>query len=127
MRGQWMAAAIVAASVVAAPAGAGAQVVDEDQRLARLSEEAESATQHARVADEYRDRAKRLDTEATRLDRTARRLEKNWFPHEYKMPAPQRPGYRERQRAAEARHTARESRILAQRHEQLAVELNAEP
>jgi hypothetical protein len=123
-----MAAMLVAAGIATGmPETTGAQTIDEDQRLATLSREAESSTQHKRVAGEFRDRAKRLDTEASRLDRTARRLESKWFPNEYKLPPPQRPGYRERQRAAEARRTARESRALAQRHEQMAIELHAEP
>lgn len=124
---QRMAAAVVLTLAVLGVSGAArAQVVDEDRDLARLSAQAESAAQHARVASLLRDRAATLENEARRLQRTARRLEQGRFPHEYKLPAIQQPGYRERQRAREARTQAREQRLRAARHEQSAVALNAD-
>ena len=62
-----------------------------------------------------------------RYEKTARRLERNWFPNEYKTAAMMQPGYRERQRASNARAAARETRALAQRHRQIAVDLRNAP
>ena len=127
MRGQWMAAMIVVAAL-AGQAGMGvAQTVDEDQRIATLAAEAESAEQHARVATEAGARAQELDAEAARYEKIARRLEKNWFPNEYKTPSMLQPGYKERQRAANARHAARETRALAKRHRQIAIDIRNAP
>jgi hypothetical protein len=127
MRGQWMAAILVAVGLSGWAHVGVAQVVDEDRRIATLAAEAESAEQHARVASEARDRAEQLDAEAARHERTARRLEKGWFPNEYKAPSLLQPGYRERQRAAKARSAARETRALAQRHREIAIELRNAP
>ena len=127
MRGTWMAAAAMAVALTGTADVAGAQILDEDQQLTRLAADAESATQHKHVAQLHRERAERLEREATRLERTARRLERSRFPYEYKSPSPQVPGYRERQRAAAARKISRESRLLAEHHQRLALELNAEP
>jgi hypothetical protein len=126
MRGQWMATMLVVVGL-AGHATAGAQVVDEDRLIAKMAAEAESAEQHARVAAAARDRAEQLDAEAVRFEKTARRLERNWFPNEYKTPAMMQPGYRERQRASKARSAARETRALAQRHRQIAVDLRNAP
>ncbi len=84
MRAQWVAATIVVAVLAGTAQVGSAQVVDEDRRLAKMAADAESVEQHARVAEQYRDRAEALDTQAARYERTARRLEKGWFPHEYK-------------------------------------------
>ena len=127
MRGQWVAAMIVVACLAGQAHVGVAQIVDEDRRIATLAAEAESAEQHARVASEARDRAEQLDAEAARSERQARRLEKNWFPNEYKTPSMLQPGYRERQRAANARHHASETRALAKRHRQIAVEMRNAP
>jgi len=126
MRGQWMATMLVVVGL-AGHAAAGAQVVDEDRLLTTMAAEAESAEQHARVAAAARDRAAQLDAEAVRYEKTARRLERNWFPNEYKTAAVMQPGYRERQRASNARAAARETRALAQRHRQIAVDLRNAP
>jgi hypothetical protein len=122
-----MAAAVITAALTGTAGVADARIQDEDQQLTRMAAVAESASQHERVGELYLARAQRLEREATRLERTSRRLERNRFPHEYKAPAPQVPGYRERQRAAEARQIARESRLLAEHHDRLAQELYAEP
>ena len=123
-----MAAAVVLAlGVIGVNGVVSAQIVDEDRELAKLSAQAESASQHARVARLLRERATTLDSEARRLQRTAQRLEKGRFPHEYKLPGIQQPGHRERLRAREAKAQAREQRMLAARHEQTAGTLNAEP
>jgi len=127
MRGQWMAAMIVVAGLSGHARLGLAQTVDEDQRIAAMAAEAESAEQHARVATEARARAEQLDAEAARYEKTARRLEKNWFPNEYKTPSMLQPGYRERQCAANARHGARESRALAKRHRQIAIDIRNAP
>ena len=126
MRVWWIVAGCLGVSLLAADPG-GAQTADDDQRLAKLSAQAESPAQHARAAEEFRARAKALDREATRLERTARSLEKNWFPNEHKSPAPHRAGYTQRQRAAAARAAARDTRLAAARHEQLSAEVLAEP
>lgn len=127
MRGQCTAALLVVASLLGMARVAGAQVVDEDQRLARMAAEAESAEQHTRVAQQYRDRADLLDTQAKRLERKARQLEKGWFPHEYKAAPATRSGYAERQRAATARAGAREARLAAHRHGRIATDLRNAP
>jgi hypothetical protein len=127
MRGQWMAAVLVAVGLAGTAQVAGAQVVDEDQRLAKMAVDAESAEQHARVAQQYRDRAEQLDTQAKRLERTARQLEKGWFPHEYKAAPAQRAGYAERQQAATAKSGAREARVVAYRHSRIATDLRNAP
>jgi hypothetical protein len=127
MRGQWMATLIVVAALAGTAQVAGAQVVEEDQRLAKMAVEAESAEQHARVAQQYRDRAEELDTKAKRLERTARQLEKGWFPHEYKAAPAHRAGYAERQQAATAKSGAREARLVASRHSQIATDLRNAP
>ena len=126
-RYQRFAAALAAAALCLTIQPATAQPPDDDRQLARLSAQAESPTQHARAATLFRERAHQLDREATRLERQARRLEAQRFPHEHKLPAIQQPGYRERQRASEARSRAREHRVLAQRHDRTARELHAEP
>ena len=126
MRGQWMATMLVVVGL-AGHATAGAQVVDEDRLIAKMAAEAESAEQHARVAAAARDRAEQLDAEAVRYEKTARRLERNWFPNEYKTAAMLQPGYKERQRAANAREAARESRALARRHRQIAIDIRNAP
>jgi biopolymer transport protein ExbB/TolQ len=121
-------AAMIVVAYLAGQAQVGvAQVVDEDRRIAKLAAEAESAEQHARVASEARDRADQLDAQAARYERTARRLEKNWFPNEYKTPSMLQPGYRERQHAANARLAAKETRALAKRHRQIAIDLRTAP
>jgi len=127
MRGQWMAAMIVVAGLAGHAWVGNAQVVDEDRRIATMAAEAESAEQHARVATEARARAEALDAEAARYEKMARRLEKNWFPNEYKTPSMLQPGYKERQRAANARHAARETRDLAKRHRQIAIDIRNAP
>jgi hypothetical protein len=127
MRGTWMAALIVVAGLAGQAQVGVAQVVNEDRRIAALAAEAESAEQHARVATEAGERAEHLDAEAARFEKTARRLEKNWFPNEYKTPSMLQPGYRERQRAANARHAARETRDLARRHHQIAIDIRNAP
>ena len=127
MRGQTLAAMIVVAFLALQAQVAVAQVLDEDRRIAQLAAEAESAEQHARVASEARERANQLDAQAARYERTARRLEKNWFPNEYKTPSMLQPGYRERQRAANARQAAKETRVLAKRHHQIAIDLRTAP
>ena len=125
MRGQWVAAMIVVAGLAGwAPTGAAQ---DEDRRIAVMAAEAESAEQHARVHAAARARAEQLDAEAARYERIARRLEKNWFPNEYKTPSMLQPGYRERQRAANARHAARDTRALAERHRQIAIDIRNAP
>jgi hypothetical protein len=124
---QWMAAMVVVAGLGGAAQVAGAQVVDDDGRLARMAADAESVEQHARVAEQYRDRARVLDTQAARFERTARALEARWYPHEHKAAPVQRPGYAERQQAARARRAARDARQLAQRHGQIATDLRSAP
>ena len=124
MAGQWMAAALLAAGLMGTAVEARTQ---DDRRIAKLAAEAESQEQHTRVADAYRDRAELLEAEAAREARKARRLEAAWFPHEHKLPPMQRPGYRERQRAASARTEAREARVLAQKHTQIATDLRNAP
>lgn len=126
MRGQRVAALLLVAGLVAA-VPATAQVVDENRRLATLAAEAESAEQHHRVAQQYRERADLLDSQAKRFDRTARQLERGWYPHEYKAAPMQRAGYKERQQAAAARREAREARVLAHRHGQIATDLRNAP
>jgi hypothetical protein len=127
MRGQWMAALIVAAGLAGHATLGIAQIVDEDRRIATMAAEAESAEQHARVATEAGVRAEELDAQAARYEKIARRLEKNWFPNEYKTPSMLQPGYKERQRAANARHAARETRALAKRHRQIAIDIRNAP
>ena len=122
-----MAAMIVVAGLAGHAGPGAAQVVDEDRRIAMMAAEAESAEQHARVAMEAGDRADRLDAEAARYEKIARRLEKNWFPNEYKAPSMLQPGYKERQRAANARQAARETRALAKRHHQIAIDIRNAP
>jgi len=122
-----MAAMIVVAALGGAAQVAGAQVVDEDGRLAQMAANAESVEQHTRVAEQYRDRAQVLDTQATRYERAARKLEAGWYPHEHKAAPMQRAGYTERQQAARARRAAREARQLAQRHGQIATDLRNAP
>ena len=127
MRAQWVAATIVVAGLAGTAHMGGAQVVDEDRRLAKMAALAESPEQHTRVAEEYLDRAAALDTAAARYERAARRLEKGWFPNEYKAQSMLRPGYQERQKAANARSTARETRVLAERHRKIALDLRNAP
>jgi hypothetical protein len=122
-----MAAMIVVAGLAGHAHQGLAQAVTEDQRIAKMAAAAESAEQHAEVATEARARAEQLDAEAARNEKIARRLEKNWFPNEYKTPSMLQPGYKERQRAANARHAARESRALAKRHHQIAVDIRNAP
>lgn len=124
---QWVAAMFMVAVFGGTVQVTGAQIVDEDRRLAKLAAEAESVDQHARVAEEYRDRARVLDTQAARYERTARALEARWYPHEHKAAPMQRAGYSERQQAASARRAAREARQLAQRHGQIATDLRNAP
>jgi hypothetical protein len=126
MRAHWMAAIVAVVSVVGAGA-ARAQDVDEDQRLLRLSAQAESATQHAQVAEQLIDRAETLDGQAVRLLRTSHRLEKTRFPNEHKLMASQQPGYKERAQAKKAEKTAKSHRRLAWHHQQKAVTLSVEP
>lgn len=127
MRAQWVAATIVVAGLAGTAQMGSAQVVDEDRRLAKMAALAESPEQHTRVAEEYLGRAEALDTVAARYERTARRLEKSWFPNEYKAQSMLRPGYQERQKAADARSTARDTRLLAERHRKIAVDLRNAP
>ncbi|MGV3520062.1 hypothetical protein [Luteitalea sp.] len=124
---QWVAAMVVVACLVGTAPVAGAQVVTEERRLATMAAQAESPEQHARVAEQYRDRAESLDSQAARYERAARRLEKGWFPNEHKAQSMLRPGYAERQKAANARTAARETRVLAERHQKIAVELRNAP
>ena len=93
MRGQLVAAVVAVAAFVGLPGVAGAQIIDEHQRLARLSARAESAEQHAHVADQYLQHARRLDAAATRHTRNARRLEQRRFPNEQKGAAMLQPDY----------------------------------
>jgi len=122
-----MATVLVIAGLAGPAARLDGQVADQDRALSRMAAIAESAEQHARVAAEARDRATQLDAEARRHDRTARRLERQWFPNEYKTASMLQPGYRERQRAAKARHRAREAWVLAERHHEIAAELRNAP
>lgn len=124
---QWMAAMIVVAALGGAAQVAAAQVVDGDRRLAKMAADAESVEQHEQVAEQYRDRARVLDTQAVRLERTASTLEAGWYPHEHKAAPMLRAGYSERQQAARARRAAREARQLAQRHGQIATDLRNAP
>jgi hypothetical protein len=126
MRGQCL-AAIVAACLIGTAQVAGSQVVDEDQRLARMAAEAESVEQHTRVAQQYRDRADELDSRAKRFERTARQLEKGWYPHEYKAAPMHRAGYTERQEAARAKRGARDARVIASHHSRIATDLRNAP
>lgn len=123
---QWVAATFVAACLIATAPTAVAQVKEED-RLATLAARAESAEQHARVSEEYRERAASLESRAKRLERTARQLEQGWYPHEYKAAPMHRAGYTERQQAVKARSDAREARALAQRHGQIASDIRNAP
>lgn len=127
MRGQWIAAVLMVAGLTGPTARVDAQIVDVDHHIAKLAAEAESAEQHARVAAQARERAQQLDTEAARHERAAQRLQRQWFPNEYKTAAMLQPGYRERQRAANARHGARAARALADRHRQIAADLRNAP
>jgi hypothetical protein len=124
---QWVAAMIMVAGLGGTAQVAAAQIVDEDRRLARMAAEAESVEQHARVADQYRDRAQVLDSQAARYERTARSLEAGWYPYEHKAAPMLRAGYSERQQAAKAKRAAREARQLAQRHDQIATDLRNAP
>ncbi len=124
---QRVAALLMVVGLVCTVPTARAQGPDEDRRLAKMAAEAESAEQHERVAQEFRARATRLDTQAARLERSARRLERAWYPHEYKAAPMHRAGYTERQQAARARREARESRLLAQRHVRSADDLRNAP
>ena len=126
MRGQCL-AAIVVACVIGTAQVAGSQVVDEDQRLARMAAEAESVEQHTRVAQQYRDRADELDSRAKRFERTARQLEKGWYPNEYKAAPMHRAGYTERQEAARAKRGARDARVIASHHSRIATDLRNAP
>ena len=127
MRAQWVAATIVVAGLAGTAHMGGAQVVDADRGLAKMAALAESPEQHTRVAEEYLDLAETLDSAAARDERTARRLEKGWFPNEYKAQSMLRPGYQERQKATNARSTAREARVLAKRHLKIAADLRNAP
>ena len=128
MRAPWMAAIVAVVGIVGAGAGrAQDRDRDEDQRLLRLSAQAESASQHARVADELIDRATALDAQAARLLRTSHRLERSRFPNEHKLMASQQPGYAERAQARKAEKTARLHRRLAWHHRQKADTLSVEP
>lgn len=126
MRAQWLAAIVAVVGIVGTGAGR-AQDVDEDQRLLRLSAQAESATQHAQVAEQLTDRAETLDEQAVRLLRTSHRLESARFPNQHKLIASQQPGYTERVQAKKAEKTAKSHRRLAWQHWQKAVTLNAAP
>jgi hypothetical protein len=123
----FVAAMLVAASLLGSSVTSAAQVVDEVQQLARMAAMAESAEQHATVADAYGDRAARLEREAKRLDKKARQLEQGWYPHEYKAAPMHRAGYTERQDAARARKDAEGMRQLAQKHARTAVDIRNAP
>ena len=128
MRAQWLAAIVAAVSIVGTGAGrAQDRTIDEDQRLLRLSAQAESATQHARVAEQLTGRAETLDEQAVRLLRTSHQLESTRFPNQHKLIASQQPGYTERVQAKKAEKTAKSHRRLAWHHWQKAVTLNVEP
>ncbi len=122
-----MATVLVVASLAGPAARVDGQVVDQDRALSRMAAAAESVEQHVRVAAEARERAAQLDKAALRDERTARRLERQWFPNEYKTASMLQPGYKERQRAAKARHGARQARSLAERHHRIAEDLRNAP
>ncbi len=126
MRVRWMAAVLAVAGMMGAGA-VRAQDVDEDQRLLRLSAQAESVAQHSQVAILLTDRAEDLDVQAARLLRTSQRLQKSRFPNEHKMMASLQPGYQERASARKAQKTAKSHRRLARHHQQKATTLSVEP
>ena len=126
MRARWMAAVVAVVGLMGAGA-VRAQDVDEDQRLLRLSAQAESAAQHSQVAILLTDRADDLDVQAARLLRTSQRLEMSRFPNEHMMMSSLQPGYQERAGAKKAQKTAKSHRRLAWHHQQKATTLSVEP
>jgi len=117
--------AAVAVLVVAASTGYGraAEPVLEAVALEKMSAAAVTASDHARVAKQYRLRAESLETKAKQHEQEARRLGSGHNPMAVKWPAMGRAAAeRESRLAVQARRAAQECLARADRHIRLAVE-----
>lgn len=120
-----VAVALVVAGLLGAGASAQAQSrTSAEDTLARRSQEATTAREHATVAREYRERAEALDKQATAYEaEAARKSARPRFPNESKMVAHLRnSGERERQLAVQARRASQQAFERADHHIRLAVE-----
>lgn len=118
------AAAFVIAALLAIPGGALAQSRPAEDTLARRSQEATSAREHASVAREYRERAEAFEKTASDYEAQAAKLAaRPRFPSEGKMVEHIRNrGDRERRMAMQSRRSAQEAYARADHHVRMAVE-----
>jgi hypothetical protein len=117
------AAAAVLALVALADRGQAAEPVLEAKAIERMSETATTASDHARVARQYRLRAESLEAKAADHEKEARRLRAVHNPMATKWPAMGRAAEdRETRLAMQARRAAQECYARANRHINLAVE-----
>lgn len=118
-------AALVAGFLLTGTSAALAQARQSaEDTLARRSQEATTAREHAGIAREYRLRAEALDKQAKAYEaEAARKSARPRFPVEGKMVAHIRnTGERERQLAVQTRRAAEQALERADHHVRLAVE-----
>ena len=96
--------------------------------LLKASREASGVREHADLARRFRLQAEAFDATATAHEAEAARLSRNAPGIVHKWPSMAPPAMnRARQQAVEARRSALESRVLADRHLRLSVEAQADP
>lgn len=121
----WMFAAVASAALFtgAATAAPATERVLDAMTIEKLSKEASTPEEHARVSRQYRLRAESLEAKAKMHEQEAERMLTGHNPMAAKWPAMVRNGAdRERRLAIEARRAAQECYARADHHIRLAVE-----
>lgn len=115
---------LVLSGLAVIPAYAGSDLLPRPEILERMSEQASSPQEHAKVAKQYRLQALALEAKARKHEESARKLRNTpAHPMAAKWPSMVQNNWeRESQLAMQARRAAQESYTQAAKHVGLAVE-----
>lgn len=119
-RRAWVILGLAATVSIGAPNHGRAQSLPES--LQARSSEAATAMEHAALARDFRQRAEQLEAELAAHEAQGRRLLRSAGPMAHKWPSMVPGLQRAQDRATAARRAVQESRVLAARHLQMAVE-----
>lgn len=118
-----MAAAILLAAIEVPALAASPDPMLEPAKLADVSRDARTASEHAAVAKQFRLRAEAFEVQAAKHEESARRRAESATAVIGKWPAmAPRVLQEDKQKAVEARRAAMENHELAEKHRQLSLE-----
>lgn len=125
---RWFAIGIVGTALFAAPMDERKKTAGDPGKLAEMAKSAKTADDHRELARIYREQAAEFESKAKKHEGKADELagRAGYNPLKHKWPAMvQGPIDRERNLAMQARRAAKESILLAERHEEMARKLAA--